>query len=201
MKIDNSTLSVIAVRTSQYPEPNKPEFLLVGRSNVGKSSFINTLLGRKNYARTSSKPGKTQTLNFYLCNEEFYLVDVPGYGYAATDKVTQKKFGLMIEEYLTTRTNLKRVFMIVDSRIKPTENDIIMYNYLKYYKLPVTVIATKFDKIKSKDREKNLKHIHQVLNIVESDFLVYFSSITKKGREEVYNIIAKDLNIKEETDN
>ncbi|NLL01827.1 MAG: YihA family ribosome biogenesis GTP-binding protein [Mollicutes bacterium] len=200
MKIDNSTLSVIAVRTSQYPDDNKPEFLLVGRSNVGKSSFINTLLGRKNYAKTSSKPGKTQTLNFYLCNEDFYLVDVPGYGYATVDKVTQKKFGLMIEEYLTTRTNLQRVFMIVDSRIKPTENDVLMYNYLKYHNLPVTVIATKFDKVKAKDREKNLKHIHQVLNIIESDNLVYFSSITKKGRDEVYEIIAKDLNIKE-TDN
>ena len=106
----------------------------------------------------------------------------------------------MIEEYLTTRTNLQRVFMIVDSRIKPTENDVLMYNYLTYHNLPVTVIATKFDKVKAKDREKNLKHIHQVLNIIESDNLVYFSSITKKGRDEVYEIIAKDLNIKE-TDN
>ena len=126
MKIENSNLNVIAVRTSQYPNDGKKEFLLVGRSNVGKSSFINTLLGRKNYAKTSSTPGKTQTLNFYICNDEFYLVDVPGYGYAQRDKVTQKKFGLMIEEYLKTRENLVRVFMLVDSRIKPTENDILM---------------------------------------------------------------------------
>ena len=139
MKIDNSVLNVIAVRTSQYPDDLLPEFLLVGRSNVGKSSFINSLLGRKNYARTSSKPGKTQTLNFYLCNEEFYLVDVPGYGYAAVDKVTQKKFGLMIEEYLTTRENLKRVFMLIDSRMRPTENDLIMYNYLKHFEILIIV--------------------------------------------------------------
>lgn len=193
MKIDNSTLSVIAVRRSQYPEDNKPEFLLVGRSNVGKSSFINSLLGRKNYARTSSKPGKTQTLNFYLCNDDFYLVDVPGYGYAAVDKVTQKKFGLMIEEYLENRSNLVRVFMLIDSRIKPTENDLIMYNYLKHFNIPVTIIATKYDKVKPKDRVKTLKSIEASLKLVDEDQLVYFSSITKKGREEIYSIMAKEL--------
>lgn len=193
MKIDNSVLNVIAVRTSQYPDDLLPEFLLVGRSNVGKSSFINSLLGRKNYARTSSKPGKTQTLNFYLCNEEFYLVDVPGYGYAAVDKVTQKKFGLMIEEYLTTRENLKRVFMLIDSRMRPTENDLIMYNYLKHFEIPVTIVATKYDKIKPKDRDKTLKIIDNSLKLVEGDDLIYFSSITKKGREAIYNIIANEL--------
>ena len=189
MKIDTSILNVIAVRTSQYPTDNKDEFLLVGRSNVGKSSFINCLLSRKNYARTSSKPGKTQTLNFYLCNDHFYLVDVPGYGYAATDKVTQKKFGLMIEEYLKSRVNLKSVFMLIDARIKPTENDIIMYNYLKYFKIQVTVVATKYDKLKAKDRDKVVKIINSTLNIMPEDSLVCFSSVTKKGREEVYNII------------
>lgn len=193
MKIDNSTLSVIAVRTSQYPEADKPEFLLVGRSNVGKSSFINSLLGRKNYARTSSKPGKTQTLNFYLCNEEFYLVDVPGYGYAAVDKVTQKKFGLMIEEYLSNRLNLKRVFMLVDSRMKLTENDNIMYNYLKHFEIPVTIVATKFDKVKPKDRDKIIKALENSITIMPSDNLIYFSSITKKGREAIYEIIDVEL--------
>ncbi|MDD2238528.1 MAG: ribosome biogenesis GTP-binding protein YihA/YsxC [Bacilli bacterium] len=193
MKIDSSVLSVIAVRTSQYPEPNKPEFLLVGRSNVGKSSFINSLLGRKNYARISSKPGKTQTLNFYLCNEEFYLVDVPGYGYAAVNKTIQKKFGLMIEEYLTHRENLKRVFMIIDSRMKPTENDHIMYKYLKHFNIPVTIVATKYDKIKPKDRDKIMKSIESSINIDENDQLVYFSSITKKGRDEIYDIINNEL--------
>lgn len=193
MKIESSILSVIAVRTSQYPEPNKPEFLLVGRSNVGKSSFINSLIGRKNYAKTSSKPGKTQTLNFYLCNDAFYLVDVPGYGYAAVSKAMQKKFGLMIEEYLMHRENLKRVFMIIDSRMKPTENDLIMYNYLKHFNISVTIVATKYDKIKPKDREKVIKSIESSIDIDNNDQIVYFSSITKKGREEIYEIINNEL--------
>lgn len=189
MKIDISNLSVIAVRISQYPTDKKPEFLLVGRSNVGKSSFINTLLGRKNYARTSSTPGKTQTLNFYLCNDKFYLVDVPGYGYAAVDKATQKKFGLMIEEYLKTRKNLQCVFMIIDARMKPTENDILMYNYLKYYNIPVVIVANKYDKLKQKDREKNLKLIESALKLDEKDKVLYFSSVTKKGKEEIFNLL------------
>lgn len=193
MKIENSNLNVIAVRTSQYPNDVKKEFLLVGRSNVGKSSFINTLLGRKNYAKTSSTPGKTQTLNFYICNDEFYLVDVPGYGYAQRDKVTQKKFGLMIEEYLKTRENLVRVFMLVDSRIKPTENDILMYNYLKYFNIKTTIVATKYDKLKAKDRDKNIKNVASTLNLVEDDKVVAFSSVTKKGRDEVLNIIKEAL--------
>lgn len=193
MKIETSNLNVIAVRTSQYPTDNKPEFLLVGRSNVGKSSFINTLIGRKNYAKTSATPGKTQTLNFYLCNDNFYLVDVPGYGYAYVDKVTQRKFGLMIEEYLKTRKNLELVFMLVDARIKPTENDILMYDYLKYYNIPVVIIATKYDKIKANCREKNLNLIKSTLKLEQNDKLVYFSSVTKKGKEDIYNIIASNL--------
>lgn len=193
MKIENSNLNVIAVRTSQYPDDSKKEFLLVGRSNVGKSSFINTLLGRKNYAKTSSTPGKTQTLNFYICNDEFYLVDVPGYGYAQRDKVTQKKFGLMIEEYLKTRENLVRVFMLVDGRIKPTENDVLMYNYLKYFNIKTTIVATKYDKLKAKDRDKNIKNIASTLNLTEEDKVVAFSSVTKKGRDEVLNIIKEAL--------
>lgn len=189
MKIDSSNLNVIAVRTSQYPEDNKPEFLLVGRSNVGKSSFINTLIGRKNYAKTSATPGKTQTLNFYICNDTFYLVDVPGYGYASVDKATQKKFGLMIEEYLKTRENLKCVFMLIDSRVKPTDNDVLMYNYLKYYHIHTVIIATKYDKIKSSVREKTLKQITDTLNLTENDKIIYFSSVTKKGKEDVLNTI------------
>lgn len=198
MKIDSSNLSTIAVRTSQYPTDNKPEFLLVGRSNVGKSSFINTLLGRKNYAKTSATPGKTQTLNFYICNDEFYLVDVPGYGYANTDKSTQKKLGLMIEDYLKTRTNLVRVFMLVDGRMKPTENDVLMYNYLKYYNVPSTVIATKYDKLKAKDRDKNIKNVSLVLNLNEDDKVIAFSNVTKKGKEEVLNVILEGLKENEE---
>ncbi len=194
MKIDSSELTNIAVRTSQYPNNNKKEFLLVGKSNVGKSSFINTILSRKNFARTSSKPGKTQTLNFYLVNDTFYLVDVPGYGYASLSKSQQKKFGLMIEEYITTRENLKMVFMLIDFRHKPSENDILMYDYLKYYNLPVTIIATKYDKVKSSLKDKQEKLIQNTLNIKENDNLVLFSSITKKGREEVYRILNDKLN-------
>ncbi len=189
MKINKSKLNVIAVRTSQYPDDNKPEFLLVGRSNVGKSSFINSLLGKKNYARTSSKPGKTQTLNFYLCNDDFYLVDVPGYGYAAVDKVSQKKFGLMIEEYIVNRPNLKRVFMLIDGRRKLTENDEIMYKYLKHFNITVSIIATKYDKIKPKDRKKIMSNVENSIDIAPNDDFVYFSSVTKKGREAVYRII------------
>ena len=193
MKIETSNLEVIAIRTSQYPTDNKPEFLLVGRSNVGKSSFINTMIGRKNYAKTSATPGKTQTLNFYLCNESFYLVDVPGYGYASVSKATQKKFGLMIEEYLKTRSNLKNVFMIIDGRNKPTENDVLMYNYLKYYNIPVTIIANKYDKISVNNREKTLKNITNILKLNEDDKIIYFSSVNKKGRDEVGKVIAEYL--------
>lgn len=193
MKIESSDLTNIAVRTSQYPTDMKDEFLLVGKSNVGKSSFINTILARKNFARTSSKPGKTQTLNFYLVNNSFYLVDVPGYGYANVSKSTQKKFGLMIEEYLTKRDNLRMVFMLIDFRHKPGENDILMYDYLKYYNLPVCLIATKYDKVKSSQKDKQEKLIRETLNIKEEDSLVLFSSITKKGREEVYRQIESKL--------
>ena len=193
MKIETSNLEVIAIRTSQYPTDNKPEFLLVGRSNVGKSSFINTMIGRKNYAKTSATPGKTQTLNFYLCNNSFYLVDVPGYGYASVSKATQKKFGLMIEEYLKTRRNLKNVFMIIDGRNKPTENDVLMYNYLKYYNIPVTIIANKYDKISVNNREKTLKNITNILKLNEDDKIIYFSSVNKKGRDEVGKVIAEYL--------
>ena len=171
----------------------KDEFLLVGKSNVGKSSFINTILSRKNFARTSSKPGKTQTLNFYLVNDKFYLVDVPGYGYANVSKSTQKKFGLMIEEYLTKRDNLRMVFMLIDFRHKPGENDVLMYDYLKYYNLPVCLIATKYDKVKSSQKDKQEKIIKETLKIKEEDSLVLFSSITKKGREEVYRQIESKL--------
>ena len=193
MKIETSNLEVIAIRTSQYPTDNKPEFLLVGRSNVGKSSFINTMIGRKNYAKTSATPGKTQTLNFYLCNNSFYLVDVPGYGYASVSKATQKKFGLMIEEYLKTRSNLKNVFMIIDGRNKPTENDVLMYNSLKYYNIPVTIIANKYDKISVNNREKTLKNITNILKLNEDDKIIYFSSVNKKGRDEVGKVIAEYL--------
>ncbi|HBA37427.1 MAG TPA: YihA family ribosome biogenesis GTP-binding protein [Firmicutes bacterium] len=193
MKIESVELTNIAVRTNQYPTGDDPEFLLVGRSNVGKSSFINTIINRKNFAHTSSTPGKTQTLNFYFVNSSFYLVDVPGYGYAKVDRPTQKKFGLMIEDYLKTRYTLKRVFLLIDFRIKPTEDDILMYNYLKYYKIPVTIVATKFDKASMKMRDKQIKVIEESIKLEDGDDIVYFSSVNKKGKDEIYKILASYL--------
>ena len=189
MVIQDANLEVIAIRRSQYPTNNKPEFLLVGRSNVGKSSFINSILSRKNLAYTSATPGKTQTLNFYGVNNKFYLIDVPGYGYAAVDRKTQAKFGMMIEEYIEKREQLKRVFMLVDFRMKPTEDDLLMYNFLKYYNLPVTIIATKADKVSGSKKQKNLKMILDSLDLVIGDDLIVFSSTTKLGVKEVLNKI------------
>ena len=193
MKVNDVSLYVSAVRRSQYPTDNAKEFLLVGRSNVGKSSFINTIVGRKNIARTSARPGKTQTLNFYQVNNQFYMVDVPGYGYAAVNKEQQKKFGMMVEEYLKTRENLKRVFMLIDFRHKPTEDDLIMYNFLKYYNVPVTIVATKADKVGASKKDKNLKLIKDTIDIVMGDNIVLFSSVSKMGKEEVLNIIESYL--------
>ena len=194
MIIKDANLEIIATRRSKYPEEGKPEFLLVGRSNVGKSSFINALLSRKNLAYTSARPGKTQTLNFYSVNDSFYLIDVPGYGYASVDKKTQSKFGMMIEEYLEKRDVLKRVFLLIDFRHKPTEDDLLMYNFLKYYNLPVTVIATKADKVGGSKKEKNLKDILDTLDLVVGDDLVVFSSVTKLGVKEVLKKIDSLVN-------
>lgn len=184
MKINNVNQPVTAVRKSQYPEDNKPEILLVGRSNVGKSSFINCLINRKNFARTSSTPGKTRTLNFYLVNDDFYLVDVPGYGYAKVSKQLKHKFGMIIEDYLEGRDNLVHVFMLIDFRHKPTNDDIMMFEFLKYYNIPLTIIATKTDKVKTSAIEKNKKIILDTFNI-ENDELILFSAPKKTGRETV----------------
>ncbi len=189
MKINSSELDIVAVRRSQYPENNLPEFLMIGRSNVGKSSFINTIINRKNLARTSAVPGKTQTLNFYLVNDSFYLVDAPGYGYAAVNKAQQKKFGLMIEEYIEKRHQLKRVFLLVDFRHKPSEDDLLMYNFLKYYNIPVTIIATKVDKVGSSKKDKNYKVLKDTLDVVVGDNIVLFSSVSKMGKEQITNLI------------
>ena len=193
MKISSVNLEVSAVRRSQYPTDGKPEFLLVGRSNVGKSSFINTLINRKNFARTSSNPGKTQTINFYLVNDSFYLVDAPGYGFANLSKVKQKKFGLMMEDYLVNRPNLKCVFMLVDFRHKLSNDDIMMYNFLKYYKLPVVIVATKTDKIGVTLQQKQRNIILSDLDLVVGDEFVMFSNVTKVGKGEIIEKIERTI--------
>ena len=193
MKITNVELNISAVRRSQYPTDEKSEYLLVGKSNVGKSSFINTLINRKNFARTSATPGKTQTINFYLVNDSFYLVDAPGYGFAMLSKKKQKKFGLMMEDYLKNRPNLKQVFMLVDFRHKPTNDDLMMYNYLKYYKIPVTIVATKTDKVGITLQQTQRQNILDELDLVVGDDFVMFSNVTKIGKKEIYDKIERTM--------
>lgn len=194
MKINTIELIISAVRESQYPTDNKEEFLLVGRSNVGKSSFINTIINRKNYARTSSTPGKTQTLNFYKINDDFYLVDAPGYGFAKVRNSLKKKFGLIMENYLKSRNNLKMVFLLIDFRHKPTNDDIMMYEYLKYYNVPVTIVCTKVDKVSKNNHQKNKNIIQKELKLPDDKNLILFSSVTKLGKNEIYEEIEKHLN-------
>lgn len=194
MKILDVKLAISAVRQSQFPEDNKNEFLLVGRSNVGKSSFINAIINRKNFARTSAKPGKTQTLNFYLINDFFYLVDAPGYGFAKVNKQLKDKFGLIMESYLESRKNLKMVFMLIDFRHKPTEDDILMYNYLKHYNIPVSIICTKVDKVSKNAQQKQINIITKELQVNRED-LILFSSVTKMGKQEVHNKLIETLDI------
>ena len=148
MKVHNVEMVISAVRPNQYPEDGYPEFALAGRSNVGKSSFINKMIGRKSLARISSKPGKTQTLNFYKIEEQLFFVDVPGYGYAKVSKSEREAWGKMIEEYFTSREILKAVVQIVDLRHEPTDDDCMMYDFLKHYNIPCIIIATKADKVK-----------------------------------------------------
>ena len=194
MKILDVKLTISAVRKSQFPTDMKNEFLLVGRSNVGKSSFINTLINRKNFARTSSIPGKAQTLIFFLINEYFYLVDAPGYGYAKVNKQLKNKFGLIMEDYLEGRENLKMVFMLVDFRHKPTEDDVLMYKYLKHYNIPVTIVCTKVDKVSKNSHEKSLNIISKTLEVPKEE-LILFSSVTKTGKQEVYSRLIDKLEL------
>lgn len=189
MKITSSKFVISAMRRSQYPTDGLPEFMLVGRSNVGKSSFINTITNNKKMARVSNTPGKTRHLNFYLLNDSFYFVDVPGYGYASVSKKEQRKFGLMIEEYLEKRPNLVRTYMLVDLRHKPSDDDILMYKYLKYFKLPVTIVATKLDKLSKNKREKAASVVLKTLELEKGDTFVMLSNVTKEGKDKILNEI------------
>ncbi|CDQ18197.1 GTP-binding protein [Halobacillus karajensis] len=196
MKVNSADIVISAASKKQYPKEPMPEIALAGRSNVGKSSFINKMIQRKNLARTSSKPGKTQTLNFYIINERFHFVDVPGYGYAKVSKKERAKWGEMMEEYFAEREQLKATALIIDIRHKPTEDDQLMYDYLKHFDLPVMVIATKLDKIKKGQRKKQLKMIQDVLEMEEEDALIPFSSETGEGKDLAWRTMLSHLGLK-----
>ncbi|CAH0131794.1 putative GTP-binding protein EngB [Peribacillus sp. Bi96] len=191
MKVTSSDIVISAVKPEQYPNTPIPEFALAGRSNVGKSSFINKMINRKNLARTSSKPGKTQTLNFYIINEALHFVDVPGYGYAKVSKTERDAWGRMIETYFTSRDQLCAALLIVDLRHPPTKDDIAMYEFLKHYDLPRIVIATKADKIPKGKWQKHLKITRQTLNMEKEDELLLFSGETGEGKEQAWGVLKK----------
>jgi len=189
MKIQSAEIIISAVKPSQYPEEVLPEFALAGRSNVGKSSFINKMLNRKSLARTSSKPGKTQTLNFFLINEDFYFVDVPGYGYAKVSKKEREAWGKMIETYITEREQLKAVVLIVDLRHPPSSDDVMMYDFLKHYEIPCIIIATKADKVPKSKWQKHIKIVKETLDLDPNDTLILFSSETGQGKDEAWSVL------------
>ncbi|MFJ8512551.1 ribosome biogenesis GTP-binding protein YihA/YsxC [Lysinibacillus xylanilyticus] len=193
MKVHNVEMVISAVRPDQYPEDGLPEFALAGRSNVGKSSFINRMIGRKALARISSKPGKTQTLNFYKIEEQLFFVDVPGYGYAKVSKTEREAWGKMIERYFTGRNELKAVVQIVDLRHPPTADDRMMYDFLKHYNIPVIVIATKADKIPKGKWDKHKKVVKETLDMEKNDPLIVFSSEKGIGFEEAWRTIENKM--------
>ena len=184
---------ISGTKKEHYPKLNLPEFVFMGRSNVGKSSFINAICKRKKLAYTSSKPGKTITLNFYNINDSFMLVDVPGYGYAQKTVQDRLKFGEMIEEYLNTAENLKSCFLIVDLRHDPTNDDKLMYEYLKHFEKKVVVIATKADKLSKNQMAHNLKRVKEVLKLAKEDKAIVVSSETRLGIENVYDYLISEL--------
>ena len=191
MKVNthNADILLSATNKSHYPQDEIPEVALAGRSNVGKSSFINTMLNRKNLARTSGKPGKTQLLNFFNIDDKLRFVDVPGYGYARVSKKEREKWGKMIEEYLTTRDNLRAVVSLVDLRHEPSADDVQMYEFLKYYEIPVILVATKADKIPRGKWNKHESMIKKKLDFDKTDTFIIFSSVNKTGVEEAWNAI------------
>lgn len=189
MKVTQAEIVMSAVKPEQYPTDGFPEFALAGRSNVGKSSFINKMINRKGLARTSSKPGKTQTLNFYKLNETIFFVDVPGYGYAKVSKTEREAWGKMIETYITTREPLRAMLLIIDLRHKPSADDVMMYDFLKHYEIPTIVIATKADKIPKGKWQKHLKVVRETLDLAKGDEIILFSSETGLGKDQAWNAI------------
>lgn len=183
MQINKSELEAVAVKAAQYPEPGVPEIAFAGRSNVGKSSLLNLLTRRKNLARVSGSPGKTRTINFYRVNDEFRIVDLPGYGYARVSKSESEKWGAMMEGYLENREGLLKVIQLVDIRHQPSAQDVQMYEYLKYYNLDGIVVATKADKVSSNQRRKNISEIRKTLGMSKEDKIIPVSALKRTGHD------------------
>ncbi|MFD3156254.1 ribosome biogenesis GTP-binding protein YihA/YsxC [Haloimpatiens sp. FM7330] len=189
MDINKSEFIISAVKPAQYPNDNKREIAFVGRSNAGKSSLINAITNRRKLAKTSSTPGKTRLVNFFLINDILYFVDLPGYGYAKVSKSEKKNWGKVIETYLVNREQLKKVVLLVDCRHKPTNDDVIMYDWIKYYNYEPVVVATKSDKVSNNQLFKNMKLIRQTLGMEKHEKILPFSALNKKGKEEILEVI------------
>ncbi|MDF9844062.1 MULTISPECIES: ribosome biogenesis GTP-binding protein YihA/YsxC [unclassified Paenibacillus] len=189
MKVNNAEFIISAVGPDQYPTDALPEIALAGRSNVGKSSLINRMINRKNLARTSSTPGKTQHMNYYRVNQDMYFVDFPGYGYAKVSKTQRASWGKMVEKYMEERETLKLILLVVDLRHPPTSNDKMMFDWLKHYDLPLCVVATKADKIPKTRWPKHIKIMKQELGVLPGDHFIPFSSELGLGREELWALI------------
>lgn len=189
MIIKNVSLDIVCGVTSKIPETGRPEVAFAGKSNVGKSSLINGLMNRKALARTSSQPGKTQTINFYNINETMYLVDLPGYGFAKVSQSEKEKWGKMIEKYLHTSKNLKAVFLLIDIRHEPSANDKMMYDWILEQGFAPIIIATKLDKLKRSQVQKQLKIVKEGLKLRPGTKVIPFSAETKQGRDEIWELI------------
>lgn len=188
MEIKQAEFVTSAVSSDQYPKDNRAEIAFVGRSNVGKSSLINTLVNRRKLVKVSSTPGKTRLVNFFIVNNQFYFVDLPGYGYAKVSKFEKQSWGKVIETYLSNRRQLGMIILLVDCRHKPTQDDVIMYNWIRYYGYQYTIVATKIDKLKKSELVKNLKIIRETLNLGKEDKIFTFSSLKKYGKEELLDL-------------
>jgi len=194
LKIKKAELETVCGITSKLPEHDRAEYAFAGKSNVGKSSLINALMQRKALARTSGQPGKTQTINFYNVNDSFYLVDLPGYGYAKAGQEIAAKWGKMVERYLHQSRMLRRVFLLIDIRHEPSENDKLMYDWIMEQGFEPLVIATKLDKIKRSQIDKQKKMIRMALGMEKDGILIPFSAETKQGRNEIYRLLMAEEN-------
>lgn len=198
MVIKNINLETVCGITSVLPDNSLPEIAFAGKSNVGKSSLINALMNRKSYARISATPGKTQTINFYNINEELYLVDLPGYGYAKVSEKEKKEWGRLVERYLHGSKKLKAVFLLIDIRHEPSANDRVMYEWIVSKGYQPVIIATKLDKIKRSQKEKQLKVVRQGLRLPPGTSVIPFSSVTKQGKDEIWELVETQFLDREE---